>query len=159
MNDQSSNVEGAKRLLASQRTYYDARADDYGDESKPPDRHTRGLMKPELGRALVQELQLTEDILELACGTGFFTREIVRHAQSVTAVDASPRMLEINQRQLDDPKVRYVNADIFAWKPDREYDAVFFGFWLSHVPPNAFDDFWALVQTCLAPNGLVAFVD
>jgi hypothetical protein len=29
--------------------------------------------------------------------------------------------------------VRFIEADLFAWQSDRHYDAVFFGFWLSHV--------------------------
>ena len=68
-------------------------------------------------------------------------------------------MIEINRSRVDNAKVTYVNADIFSWDPERAYDAVFFGFWLSHVPPSAFDEFFALVRTCLAPNGRVAFVD
>ena len=68
-------------------------------------------------------------------------------------------MLAINERRVASPRVTYVNADIFAWQPDRAYDTVFFGTWLSHVPPAAFDGFWALVRTCLVPNGRVAFVD
>jgi demethylmenaquinone methyltransferase/2-methoxy-6-polyprenyl-1,4-benzoquinol methylase len=39
------------------------------------------------------------------------------------------------------------------------YDAVFFGFWLSHVPPDRFDQFWALVVGCIDGSGRVAFVD
>src|SRR6266511_3494592 len=31
---------------------------------------------------------------------------------------------------------RFIRADIFEWVPDRRYDVVFFGFWLSHVPPS-----------------------
>jgi SAM-dependent methyltransferase len=146
-------------LLASQRAYYDERAPDYMDESRPPDRKVRGFMPDDVARALVDEFAPTGDVLELACGTGVFTREIVRHAKSVTAVDGSPRMLEINRDRIGDPKVTYVAADIFAWAPDRAYDAVFFGFWLSHVPPTVFDDFWALVERCLVPKGRVAFVD
>ena len=159
MSDQPESVHGTAKLLASQRTYYNERADDYGDPSKPPDRKGRSVMKPELSRALIDELRPAGDVLELACGTGYFTDEIVRHARSVTAVDASPRMLAINERRVADPRVTYVNADIFAWQPDRSCDTVFFGAWLSHVPPAAFDDFWALVRTCLAPDGRVAFVD
>src|SRR6266487_5678677 len=116
-------------------------------------------MSAEAGSALIDELQLTGDVLELACGTGIFTAELVRHADSVTAVDASDRMLAINRGRVDDPSVTYVNADIFAWTPPSAYDAVFFGFWLSHVPPSAFDEFFALVRGCLTPNGRVAFVD
>jgi hypothetical protein len=55
--------------------------------------------------------------------------------------------------------VSYVNADIFDWQPERRYDAVFFGFWLSHVPPVTFGQFWALVRSSLLSGGRVAFVD
>ena len=68
-------------------------------------------------------------------------------------------MLERNRVEVADPRVSYVNADLFAWAPDRRYDMVFFGFWLSHVPPSAFEAFWGLVRECLAPGGRVAFVD
>jgi SAM-dependent methyltransferase len=158
VNDQPSDLRASASLLASQQLYYDVRADEYGDKSKP-DRRVPGVMAADLRRALMEEFRPIGDVLELACGTGFFTREIVRHARSVTAIDASPRMLAINRARVDDPKVRYVRGDLFGWAPDRAYDAVFFGFWLSHVPPSAFDDFWTLVRTCLAPNGRVAFVD
>jgi demethylmenaquinone methyltransferase/2-methoxy-6-polyprenyl-1,4-benzoquinol methylase len=158
VRDHPGDDHSAAALLASQRAYYDARAHEYGDETKP-DRKSPGMMPAELCRALVDELQPTGDVLELACGTGIFTRELVRHAGTVTAVDASPRMLNINRSRVADPRVTYVQTDIFTWTPDRQYDVVFFGFWLSHVPPTSFDAFWRLVQACLMPRGRVAFVD
>jgi SAM-dependent methyltransferase len=149
----------AARLLSAQKTYYDLRAPDFGDESKPSDRKVRGYMDQTVARALVDELGPIGDVLELACGDGAFTRELVRRARSVTAVDASPRMLARNQEQVGGPRVTYVNADLFAWTPDRTYDAVFFGFWLSHVPPVSLEAFWSFVRTCMRPGGRVAFVD
>lgn len=151
-------TDEAESLLASQRLYYDERADDYGDVTKP-DRRVPGLMTLEQSGTLIDRFRPTGDVLELACGTGGFTRDIVRRARSVTAVDASPHMLAINAQRVGDPKVTYVHADLFAWEADRAYDAVFFGFWLSHVPPSSFDDFWTLVRRCLAPGGRVGFVD
>jgi hypothetical protein len=56
-------------------------------------------------------------------------------------------------------RVRFVQADLFGWRPDRRYDVVFFAFWLSHVPPERFESFWALVAECLTPGGRVFFVD
>jgi demethylmenaquinone methyltransferase/2-methoxy-6-polyprenyl-1,4-benzoquinol methylase len=56
-------------------------------------------------------------------------------------------------------KVRFVEADLFAWRPDRRYDVVFFGFFLSHVPADRFDAFWSLIADCLQPRGRVLFVD
>jgi demethylmenaquinone methyltransferase/2-methoxy-6-polyprenyl-1,4-benzoquinol methylase len=37
--------------------------------------------------------------------------------------------------------VHYVEADLFGWCPDAAYDAVFFGFWLSHVSPESLEAF------------------
>jgi demethylmenaquinone methyltransferase/2-methoxy-6-polyprenyl-1,4-benzoquinol methylase len=55
--------------------------------------------------------------------------------------------------------VRFVEADVFHWEPDRRYDVVFFGFWLSHVPLERFASFWSLVADCVGSAGRVFFVD
>ena len=55
--------------------------------------------------------------------------------------------------------MRFIQADLFAWEPDRRYDVVFFGFWLSPVPPGRFEPFWSLVADCLKPQGRVFFAD
>jgi SAM-dependent methyltransferase len=146
------------RLIESQRTFYDLRAPDFGNESVP-DRRVSGMMASDLGRALVDEFAPTGDVLELACGNGAFTRELVRHARTVTAIDWSSHMLERNRWEVADSTVTYIRADLFDWQPGRRYDAVFFGFWLSHVPPARFDDFWARVRSSLRAGGRVAFVD
>lgn len=153
--DEGDRVAG---LIASQREFYDLRAPDFGDEAVP-DRRVSGMMASELGGALIDEFAPNGDVLELACGNGAFTRELVRHARTLTAIDGSPRMLERNRREVGDSRVTYVNADIFDWYPERRYDAVFFGFWLSHVPPVSFDEFWALVRSSLRAGGRVGFVD
>jgi hypothetical protein len=52
-----------------------------------------------------------------------------------------------------------VEADLFAWLPRARYDLVFFSAWLSHVPPQRFAAFWALVADCLTPRGRVVVID
>ena len=52
-----------------------------------------------------------------------------------------------------------LQAHLFGWRPERRYDVVFFGFWLSHVPPERFESFWSMVADCLVPDGRVFFVD
>ena len=56
-------------------------------------------------------------------------------------------------------RVRYVEADLFDYRPDAQHDLVFAGFWLSHVPPTRFQQFWKMVANALAPNGRVVMVD
>jgi demethylmenaquinone methyltransferase/2-methoxy-6-polyprenyl-1,4-benzoquinol methylase len=77
----------------------------------------------------------------------------------VTALDSSPEMIELARSRLGDRAPKLVCADVFAWEPQRRYDCVFFGFWLSHVPPERFAAFWQLLERWLVPDGRALFVD
>ncbi|HEV2252116.1 MAG TPA: class I SAM-dependent methyltransferase [Streptosporangiaceae bacterium] len=144
---------GQDQLLAGQRAYYSALAPDYLDQ---------GLDLPgggELADAL-DAFGPAGRVLELACGPGTWTGQLLRHAHDVTAVDASPQMLAIAATRVPGgAPVRFVQADLFTWEPDRRYDVVFMGFWLSHVPAGRFGSFWALVAAALEPRGRVFFTD
>jgi demethylmenaquinone methyltransferase/2-methoxy-6-polyprenyl-1,4-benzoquinol methylase len=140
------------QLLAEQLAYYRAVAPEYEQHALPFDGGD------ELAAAL-DAFRPSGSVLELACGPGIWTQQLLRHATEVTAVDASPEMLAIASARTDSDRVRYVEANIFDWRPDRRYDVAFFGFWLSHVPLERFDAFWALVGDCLKPDGRVFFVD
>jgi hypothetical protein len=52
--------------------------------------------------------------------------------------------------------VSFVHADSFAWRSPARYEAVFFGFWLSHVPAELFAAFWEQVAGSLGDGGRVA---
>lgn len=141
-------------LLAEQIDYYRAVATEYHDHAIP-----EAGGGDELPAAL-DDFRPAGDVLELACGPGTWTEQLLRHATSVTAVDASPEMLAIASARVGaDERVRFIQADLFSWKPDRRYDVVFFGFWLSHVPVERFEAFWSLVADCLEPDGRVFFAD
>jgi SAM-dependent methyltransferase len=148
------NTESVQeRLLSEQRAYYNALAADYLGQ----------LLDLPGGAELAEALDAFRPggrVLELACGPGTWTPQLLRHADEVTAVDASPEMLAIAaSRVSDDARVRFVEADLFAWEPDRRYDVVFMGCWLSHVPTTRFESFWSSVAAALAPQGRVFFVD
>jgi demethylmenaquinone methyltransferase/2-methoxy-6-polyprenyl-1,4-benzoquinol methylase len=98
-------------------------------------------------------------VLELACGTGIWTARLSLYARELLAVDASPEVIAINRDRLQSSKIKYVEADLFEWAPPVAFDVVFFGFWLSHVPPERFDRFWLLVKRALKPGGRFFFVD
>lgn len=140
-------------LLAEQVAYYRARAPEYD---------AGALELPggnELGVALDQ-FAPTGEVLELACGPGTWTPQLLRHADTVTAVDSSPEMLTIAAQKVDhDERVRLIEANLFEWRPERRYDVAFFGFWLSHVPEERFGSFWDLVAEALHPDGRVFFAD
>ena len=136
--------------LREQIAYYRARAGEYDQWFLRQGRYDRG---EEVNRRWFEEVQQVRRalaafdargrVLELACGTGLWTQVLAETADTITAVDSSPEVLALNRERLKDTRVEYVEADLFAWQPSAQYDVVFFGFWLSHVPPERFDAFWA----------------
>ncbi|WP_406723351.1 class I SAM-dependent methyltransferase [Streptomyces althioticus] len=108
---------------------------------------------------VLDELPVSGDVLELACGTGQWTQLLTDRARSLTALDAAPEMLRTARARTRGTTTRFIEADIFTWEPDRQYDTIFFAFWLSHVPPVETEAFWNLLRWALAPGGCVVFLD
>ena len=155
-------------LLQQQIAYYRARAGEYdewflrqGRYDRGPDLNQRWFDEIAVAARALAAFQPTGDVLELAAGTGLWTQHLARTATSVTCVDSAPEALALNRERLAGANVRYLQADLFDWQPDRRYDAVFFSFWLSHVPPERFEPFWEMARAALkpAPAGRVFFVD
>jgi SAM-dependent methyltransferase len=153
------------RLLSEQRRYYTERAPEYDDWWFRRARYRLDAESAEQWFADVAELEAElkrfaprGDVLELAAGTGNWTRQLLRYADRVTAVDAVPEVLKLNRAKLGGA-VDYVLADVFAWEPPRKFDVCFFGFWLSHVPSGRLEAFWQLVDCALKPNGRVFLID
>jgi demethylmenaquinone methyltransferase/2-methoxy-6-polyprenyl-1,4-benzoquinol methylase len=153
-------------LLREQVAYFKARAREYDQWHRREGRYDRG---DDHRRAWLAELDaVREEIvrarpqgraLELACGTGLWTGLIAESAESLVAVDASAEMLSINRAHAWGSHVEFVEADLFSWRPQEKYDFVFFGFWLSHIPDDRFEEFWRFVAEVLEPGGRVFLVD
>jgi demethylmenaquinone methyltransferase/2-methoxy-6-polyprenyl-1,4-benzoquinol methylase len=155
-----------ENLLAEQARYYRERAGEYEDwwfrrgrYDHGPEANARWFADAAEAQAALERFAPAGEVLELACGTGLWTERLAARADSVTAIDGSPEMLELCAARVGDPRVRYLHADLFAWEPDRTYDACFFGFWLSHVPTELFAAFWEKVGRAVGPEGRVFFVD
>jgi demethylmenaquinone methyltransferase/2-methoxy-6-polyprenyl-1,4-benzoquinol methylase len=159
----------ASGILQDQIDYYRARAAEYDQWWFRGGRYDRGeelnarwhADTAAVEAALIGWLgeRRPRNVLELACGTGLFTRHLATRTDHVTALDASSEVLAINRARVAGDNVAYVEADLFAWRPERRYDAVFFSFWLSHVPPDRFDAFWAMVGEALMPGGAAYLID
>jgi SAM-dependent methyltransferase len=145
-------------LIREQIDYYRGRAPDYDATSSPPGDPLAPYARQI--EAALERFRPAGRVLEIASGTGVWTAQLLRHAESVTALDASTEMHELSRAKIgDDPRVRRVTADVFSWNPDVQYDVVFFANWLSHVPPGRFRRFWETVRAALAPAGRVFVVD
>jgi SAM-dependent methyltransferase len=153
-------------VLTEQLDYYRARAGEYDRWWNREGRFDRGAEANARWFAEAAELERVlsrfnpgGDVLELACGTGLWTRHLVAYAGALTAVDGSAEVLAINRERVCSDLVRYIQADLFDWTPSPRggYDVCVFSFWLSHVPEQRFAEFWEMVRGALGPGGRVLF--
>jgi demethylmenaquinone methyltransferase/2-methoxy-6-polyprenyl-1,4-benzoquinol methylase len=104
-------------MLVNQQIYYNCRAQDW-------DQWIRHYMRPvqdEIDQ-LIGGSPLHGDVLDMACGTGFWTARLSKIANSVTAVDGSMEMLQkVRSRKLGN--VDTIHADLFSWNPPTQWDA------------------------------------
>jgi SAM-dependent methyltransferase len=154
-------------LLQEQIAYYRARAGEYddfwfrrGQHALPDDLKAMWDADAAETEAWLRSMSPGGEVLEIACGTGLFTRHLLDGASSVTVVDSSTEMLKAHRHRLPDPRISRQVVDVFTWTPPRStYDVAVFTYWLSHVPTEEFAAFWGRVATALKPGGLALFVD
>jgi len=136
--------------------YYAARASEYDRVYAKPERQ-------EDLRAIESWLPARFEgrrVLELACGTGWWTRFIAPVAAHVVAVDAAPETLAIARERVAGLRVELVVGD--AYDPPRAappYDAAFAGFWLSHVPRARLAAFLRALHAALQAGSTIVFLD
>jgi demethylmenaquinone methyltransferase/2-methoxy-6-polyprenyl-1,4-benzoquinol methylase len=152
---------GTSDLVAEQKRYYAERAPEYDDwwyrrgrYELDPVALARWRDDAAEAEAALEALAPFGDVLELAAGTGIWTRKLIRLADRVVAVDANAETLALNTSDAE-----LVQSDVFELRPGERFELVFFSFWLSHVPEDRFDEFWKLVQAALVPDGRVFLVD
>ncbi len=141
-------------MLAEQVAYYRRRADEY-DVTAYGDLATAALRIDRL----VTDMRPAGLVLEIACGTGLWTRALAEAADTVTAIDTSPEVLQLARNRVTSTNVTFEVADVFAWEPPERFDVIFFSAWLSHVPRSRFAAFWLVLARLLADDGRVLFID
>lgn len=101
--------------------------------------------------AFLSRLAPGASILELGCGAGGDTVEMLAHGFAVRATDGSPEMAEVASRRLDRP----VETLLFEQLDETEaYDAVWANACLLHVPRPELAGVLARIWRALKPAGL-----
>ena len=141
----------------SLRQYYAARAQEYEKIYAKPERQA-DLRRLE---TLLPEMLAGRRVLELACGTGYWTQFLARTAENIVAVDASPETLALAAaKALPPERVELRVADAYDLPQELGlFDGAFAGFWWSHVPLRDQARFLASLDRRLLPGSRVALLD
>ena len=104
---------------------------------------------------------LRRRLLEIACGTGYWTQHLARKATGIVALDASSETLELAAaKELPPQRVAFHVADAYDL-PDElgSFDGAFAGFWWSHVPVRSQSRFLTALDRRLLPGARVVLLD
>ena len=135
--------------------YYNKRLEEYEAIYAKPDRQN-DLKK------LVVQLQADLKnctVLELACGTGWWTERLASHAASWIATDADTDALAVvSQKNIQGLSTsQTLNASLP--QITTPVDCVFAAHWYSHLLNNECSPFIEAVSKCLKPGGYLIMLD
>ncbi|WP_106766700.1 class I SAM-dependent methyltransferase [Paenibacillus faecalis] len=123
-----------------------------------------------MGRHSIQllnklDIKPGQDVLELACGTGFITNEIAKRLEgsgSITTVDQSQGMLEVAKAKLSSYSTLKLNMQqndmmrFLGQTPDCHFNTVVCGWAICYTNPV---QFMREVNRVLKPNGQVGIIE
>jgi ubiquinone/menaquinone biosynthesis C-methylase UbiE len=145
-----------QRKLSPMQTYYAARAGEYDAVYEKPERQA-DLRRIEQWLPSVLHGQR---ILEIACGTGYWTQFLAPVASFIVAIDSAQETLQIARQRVPAGNVSFAVGDAYAPKrEDGPFSAAFAGFWLSHVPRERQAEFLTSLNAALEPGARVVFLD
>jgi ubiquinone/menaquinone biosynthesis C-methylase UbiE len=139
------------------KSYYAQRAGEYEKPYAKPER------QPELGalKELLPGWLAGHNVLEIACGTGYWTEHIAKTARSIQATDINQEVLALARRKsygLCD--VRFSQTDAYTLADiDGVFTAGFAGFWWSHIPRSRISNFLQAFHAKLAPGAPVVLLE
>jgi demethylmenaquinone methyltransferase/2-methoxy-6-polyprenyl-1,4-benzoquinol methylase len=146
--------------------YYEARAAEYDDWYLRRGRYAHGpvqdlawQMELDAATTWLDGLPIAGEIVELAAGTGWWSALLATKGE-LHAYDAAGGPLDRARERLLAHRLRAHLHVRDAWEPaDRRVDALFTGFWLSHVPRARLAAFLGLARGWLRPGGTFAAID
>lgn len=138
------------------QAYYAARAPLYDAVYAKPERQADiGWLQAHLPARLAGR-----SLLEVACGTGYWTPHLAATARHLTATDGVAEPLALARARPGNAGVTFAQADAYALPPALgTFDGAFAGLWFSHVPMAQRPAFLHSLHARLAPGARVILID
>ena len=123
-------------------------------EQKP----TRLILAENIAKTIREHFPLSNDmeLLDFGAGTGLLSMEILPHVRSITAVDTSPKMLEVLENKGAEGITTHC-MDIFSETLEKRFDAVISSMVMHHVQDTK--ALFSRIHTLLHEGGRIAFAD
>lgn len=139
------------------KEYYSLRSGEY---DLLYDRPNRQADLRAMENAVVESLS-GKRVLEIACGTGYWTELLADHVESLLAIDTSDEMMKIARKRTGSKEnVMFLKSDAYSLdNVEGKFDAAFCGYWVSHVRRNRMREFLESLHGKLLPGSRVVLLD
>lgn len=136
-------------------SYYRDRAKEYDKVYQIP-AEQEDLVK---AAALFQQLFKNKSVLEIACGTGYWTEQIAKTADSILATDINESVIAIARTRDLKGTVQFEVADMYDLKMVKGFEGIFGGFIWSHILLQDLDKWLIKIKSLLVEHGEIVFID
>jgi SAM-dependent methyltransferase len=154
-------VQKIERPIASNDAplidYYAKRANEYEKIYQKPERQN----DLEMLRNLLRKTLAGKHVLEIACGTGYWTQVVAQTAKTITATDINEEVLQIARSKTYGCEVNFQKADAFDLNPSPQNDftAGLAAAWWSHLQRSQIGIFLLHFHQLFPPGTLLVFMD
>jgi len=137
--------------------YYAKRAHEYERIYEKPERQN----DLEILRNLFRKTLAGNNVLEVACGTGYWTQVVAQTAKAMTATDINEEVLQIARSKTYGCKVNFQKADAFDLNPapQNNFTAGLAAAWWSHLRKSQIKSFLSHFHRSFSPGSLLVFMD
>ncbi|MFN8259671.1 MAG: class I SAM-dependent methyltransferase [Chitinophagales bacterium] len=136
-------------------TYYNDRAKEY-DKVYQIAEEQKDLLK---ATDLFQSIFKNKSVLEIACGTGYWTEQISKTATSILATDINKAVIDIAKTRNISSNVTFEVADMYSVSAESKFEGFFGGFIWSHILLQDIDKLLGKLSDQIVSKGDIVFID
>ncbi len=137
-------------------TYYKERAQEYEKVYQKPERQSEIRY---LENYLQKNLE-NKTVIEIACGTGYWTEKIARTARSIRASDINESVINIALTKIyKNTPIAFDVCDFYDLKEDQPMESLFGGFIFSHIPLLEINRFFSKINRLVQIGGNIILID
>ncbi|WP_239623998.1 methyltransferase domain-containing protein [Paenibacillus sp. H1-7] len=155
----ADNAKAVRATASTLENYYGARAHEYERIYYRDDPNYQQELT--ILAASLKEQSRDRNVLEIACGTGYWTAIISETADHIVGVDIRPEVIEIaREKGMPKDKVRFIVWDAYQIEEiEGSFDLGIANFWFSHIPKNKIEDFLTGLHNKLTAGSRVFMAD
>ena len=137
-------------------SYYSKRAEEHDLVYQKPERQN----DLKTLKTMISQDFLGLEVLDLGCGSGYWTQELSIQTQSIVGIDINNIVLKLAASKPYNCPVSFTQESYYQLeKLNRKFEGVFAGFVYSHIPKERRIQFFESIFEILKPGGIVVCID